>query len=276
MRTLQEYLERMNGSGGKGQSLKKHLSAVGIKEWADITRGSLYELRDHLADTLAPNSQRTVMANFKSLLNRVKDDVDIPKDFDKILVAKSTQPLKTYLTEEDLDKFQKVKPNTLRQEFVKNVFLICAYTGLRVSDAMHLTSDNIEGNNLHYIAQKTKKPNAIPLKPSLVERIKWISEHKEYNVSLVSYNITVRKLCKKAGIDEEVVVFKAGKEKKGPKWKFVSSHTARISMATCLDRRGVKIGDIKQLLQHSSVQITERYIVRDRIELSENAMEFFA
>ena len=276
MKTLQETLNKMVSRGGIGQSLRKHLTAVGIIEWSDITRSALYDLRDHLAESIAPNSQKTVMANFKSLLNRVRDDIEIPKDYDKILVAKATAPLKTYLTEEDLIKFQNVKPNTIRQEFVKNAFLICAYTGLRVSDAMNLTVENIDGDNLKYIAQKTKKPNAIPLKSGLAERIKWISEHKEYSVSLVSYNIAVRFLCKKAGIDEEVVVFKAGKEKKGPKWKFVSSHTARISTATCLDRRGVKIGDIKQLLQHSSVQITERYIVKDRIELSENAMKFFA
>ena len=82
-------------------------------------------------------------------------------------------------------------------------------------------------------------------------------------------------MCKSAGITEEVMVFKAGKELKGPKWKFITSHTARISTASCLNKRGVQIGDICQLLQHSSIQMTERYIIRDRIELSDEAMKFF-
>lgn len=275
MRTLQETLKKLNSKGGVGQSLKKHLDAVDIKEWSDITRSSLYELRDHMAETLAPASQKTVLGNFKALLNRVKDDITIPSDFEKILAVKATKPMKIYLSEEDLDKLDKVEAKTDKQKFIKNIFLICAYTGLRVGDALNLTVENIVDGNLHYIAQKTKKAGAIPLKTGLSERIKWISEHKEFEVSLAYYNRAIRKLCKDAGIDEEVVVFKAGKEMKGPKWQFVSSHTARISTASCLNKRGVQIGDICQLLQHSSIQMTERYIIRDRIELSEEAMKFF-
>ena len=82
-------------------------------------------------------------------------------------------------------------------------------------------------------------------------------------------------MCKDAGITDEVVVFKAGKELKGPKWQFISSHSARISTASCLNKRGVPIGDICKLLQHSGVSMTERYVVRDHIQLSNSAMKFF-
>ena len=191
-----------------------------------------------------------------------------------------TGALSKFTREEATDKIELFggkasQARTYNQEFVKNVFLICSYTGLRVGDATNLTSENVVGDSLHYVAQKTHKPGAIPLKPCVAERIKWLSEHQDAKCSRTYYNRAIKRLCKKAGLTDDVVVLKGGKERRGPKWMFVSSHTARISTATCLDRRGVAIGDICQLLQHSSVTTTERYIVRDHIELSEEAMKFF-
>ena len=277
MLSLEATLNLMNNSGGAASSLRKHLKAVGIAEWTDITRSTLYALKDHLShDGLATGTQKTIMANLKSIMGRVRDEVNFPSDYAKILSVKATQNLKTFLTEEDLQKLSDLKVPVKTQQFVQNVFLICAYTGLRYSDAIKLTPENIVGNNLHYVAKKTKKVGAIPLKSGLEDRIKWLYENQDAKVSRCSYNRTTRKLCKRAGIDEDVLVFKHDTEMRGPKWKFITSHSARVSTATCLSRRGVQISDIQQLLQHSSVAITEKYIVKDRIQLSSEAMEFFA
>lgn len=265
----------MENRGGAGASLRKHLSATGINDWEDITRSALYEFRDHLEESVAPNTAKTICAYAKSLFHRYEDDVDLPTGWEKILQIKATRPMKTYLTEAELEKFAAVQTHTVKETLVQNVFLICAYTGLRVSDAMNLTTENIVDGNLHYVAQKTKKAGAIPLKSGLDKRIKWVSEHQDTTITLKSYNEAVRRLAKKAGINAEVVVLKAGKELKGPKWQFVSSHSARISTASCLNKRGVPIGDICKLLQHSGTAMTERYIVRDRVELSPRAMAFF-
>lgn len=276
MRTLQEALSKMESKGGVGQSLRKHFKAVGIEEWDDISRSSLFEFHDHLQDNLAPGTARTVSAYAKSLLNRYSDEIALPKDWAKILTAKSSKPMKTYLTEDELRRIADVPVHTMKQMLVKNLFIICAYTGLRVGDAMNLTTENIVDGNLHYVAQKTKKAGAIPLKSGLEERIKWVSEHRALTITLKSYNEAVKMMCKDAGITDEVVVLKAGKEMRGPKWMFITSHSARISTATCLNNRGVPIGDICKLLQHSGTAMTERYIIRDRIDLSPVAMAFFS
>jgi len=275
MRTLQESIDKMENRGGAGASLRKHFKAAGIEEWGDITRASLYEFHDELVESVAPSTAKTVMAYAKALLSRYQDEVELPNGWQKILQSKAAKPMKTYLSEDELEKVAGVSVHTKKQMLVKHLFLICAYTGLRVSDAMNLTPENIVDGNLHYVAQKTKKAGAIPLKSGLAERILWISEHPGLSVTVKAYNEAVRKMCKDAGIDDEVVVLKAGKEMKGPKWKFVSSHTARISTASCLNKRGVPIGDICKLLQHSGTAMTERYIVRDRVELSQTAMAFF-
>jgi len=265
----------MENKGGAGASLRKHLSAVGINEWGDITRSALYEFADHLHDAVAPSTARTVMAYAKGLFRRYEDEVDLPKGWSRILAAKGSKPMKTYLTEAELEKFAGATTHSEKEELVQNLFLICAYTGLRVSDAMNLTTENIVDGNLHYVAQKTKKAGAIPLKAGLDERIAWVAGHKGTTITLKSYNEAVRRIARGAGICSEIVVQRAGREMRGPKWKFLSSHTARISTASCLNKRGVPIGDICKLLQHSGTAMTERYIVRDRVELSAKAMAFF-
>lgn len=275
MRTLQEAIDKMENRGGAGASLRKHLAAVGIHEWEDITKSAIYDLADHLHESVAPGTAKTICAYAKSLFHRYEDEIDLPNGWEKVLQVKASKPMKTYLTEDELLWFAAVHVRGDVQRLVQNIFLICAYTGLRVSDAMNLTTENIVDGNLHFVAQKTKKAGAIPLKEGLAERIAWVSEHKGLSITLKCYNESVRRIAKKAGIVSEVVVLKAGKEMKGPKWKFISSHTARISTASCLNKRGVPIGDICKLLQHSGSAMTERYIVRDRVELSAKAMAFF-
>ena len=272
MKTLHETLQTSKAGAA---SLRKHLSAVGINEWEDMTRAALYDFRDHLAEAVAPSTARTLCANLKAILNRYCDDVALPGGWPKILSVKATKPLKTYLTETDLDKFASAPAHTAKMRLVQNLFLISAYTGLRVSDAMALTLDNIDGDTLRYVAKKTKKAGVIPLKPGVAERIKWVAEHPGLTVTTKSYNEAVKRMCRLAGIDEEVVVLKAGKELKGPKWMFVSSHQARISMATNLARRGVSITEVKNLLGHSAVSVTERYIVPSTT-LSPMAMAYFS
>lgn len=276
MRTLQEAIDKMQNKGAAGASLRKHLGAVGISEWGDITRSALYELHDHLAEAVAPSTAKTVMAYAKALFNRYCDEVNLPNGWQKILSCKNQKPLKTYLTETELNMLSAARTHTPRQEYVKNLFLICAYTGLRVGDAMNLTPENISEGSIRYVAQKTKKAGVVPLKPGLEERIDWISKHAEYRVTPKCYNEAIRTLCKNAGINDEVVVLKGGKELKGPKYEFITSHSARISCATCLNRRGVATEEISRVLQHSSSAITARYIIPSNDGLSSAAMAFFS
>ena len=276
MKTLQQAIDKLKNKGGVGQSLQKYLSAVEITSWEDITRTRLYDFREQFSESgKAPGTARTNCANLKALLNRYKDEIELPADWEKILSVKATAPMKTYLTEQDLRKLEGAPIHTMRQRYVKNVFLICAYTGLRVSDAMNLRPENIVDGYIHYTAQKTKKAGCVPLKPGLEERIGWVAEHQDYRVTLAAYDKAVKKMAKDAGIDDIVVVFKAGREQRGPKWQFISSHSARVSLASNLNKRGAPVGDITLILQHSGSAMTERYIVRDRIDLSPQAMRFF-
>ena len=47
------------------------------------------------------------------------------------------------------------------------------------------------------------------------------------------------------------------------KWELVSSRTARRSFATNLVKKGANIRAVQMLLGHSSVSVTEKYILTD-------------
>lgn len=276
MRTLQEAIDKMMNKGAAKESLRKHLCAVGINEWTDITRASLYEFHDHLLTELAPSTAKTIMAYAKSLFNRYREEVELPDGWSGILKAKCSRPMKTYLTEDELKRFSKARTHTAKQELAKNLFLICSFTGLRVGDAMNLRTENISDGAIRYVAQKNKKAGVIPLKPGLEQRIKWVSEHRDLHITTKCYNEAVRNLCKLSGISDEVVVQIAGEEVRGPKWQFISSHAARRSCATNLFKRGAGVQEISTILNHSGVAMTERYICAKKTELSSAAKAFFS
>jgi site-specific recombinase XerD len=112
------------------------------------------------------------------------------------------------------------------------------------------------------------------MKAGIGERIERVQAN-ECSVNLMTYNRVLRNLCKRAGITERVKVFKAGEHKKGEKWEYVSSHSARISFATNLANLGVPLLDICKCMGHSSTQMTERYVVKTQVELDVKALKYF-
>lgn len=275
MKPLYETVEQKAGS--RALNVIKHLKAAGINDWTDLNRTSLYELRDELLETVAGSTAKVTLANLSAIITRYRDEIpNLPEDWKDILKVRGTKTVKTYLTEEELAKLEKVETHTKKETYILNVFLVAAWTGARVSDAIRMTPENIakEDDTLSYVAIKTGKQSILPLKAGLEGRIAYIASHPQ-KVSLTAYNEAIRRLAKKAGINTPVVVIKGGVEKKGPKWQFISSHTARISTATCLAKRGAGVEDIRGLLAHSSIQQTMRYIVQDKAQLSARAMGFF-
>lgn len=275
MKSLYETVSQKAGS--RAASVIKHLKAVGIEGWDGLNRASLYEFRDELLETVAASTAKVTMANLASIIGRYQDELpNLPAGWRDILKAKGGKVVKTYLTEAELAKLERVLLHTSKETFILNVFLVSAWTGARVSDAIRLSPANIseDGTSLSYVAIKTGKQSILPLKRGLEARLAYIASHQQ-NVSLTAYNKAIRRLARRAGINTPVVVIKGGVEKKGPKWMFLTSHTARISTATCLAKRGAGVEDIRSLLAHSSIQQTMRYIVQDKPQLSPKAMKFF-
>lgn len=275
MRPLYESIERAASNKGQAASIKKHLAAVGIEDWDGLTKSGLYELRDHLTESVAPNTAKTVLASLKAILRRYEDDVDLPKGWDGVLQAKGEKPLKTYLDQKEIAQFAEVETRGEVERYVKACFLVSCWTGMRVSDARRITEENIKDGTLSYVSEKTGILSVIPAKPGLWEQIK-IIQGRKVDMYLATYNDAVRRLARRAGIREKVKIHKAGRTETVEKWEALTSHSGRVSIATCLADAGVSLIDTCRVLGHTSTAMTERYVVKTRPDLSQKALKFFA
>ena len=275
MRTLQQAIDKMENRGGAGASLRKHMAAAGIREWGDITRATLYDFADHLHESVAPGTAKTVAAYAKSLLHRYEDDVKLPAGWEAILQVKGDTTRGTYLTRAELKQLESVETKSDTERIVLTEALIEAYTGARISDVMTFTEENFKDGFLTYTSQKTKVTATVPVSEKTRGWICYAQEHRADEPTLMSHNRIIRRLCKRAGIDTPVKTRRGGVERVTPKWEACSSHTFRKSCATNLVESGASLNDAKLCLGHTSTAMTERYVVNTRPNLSAKAMAYF-
>lgn len=277
-RSLSPRLEKaiVSETGHQSKALLKHLAAAGVYDWTDLTeKGGIYKLRDELRETCAPSTARTYMATMKGFLARHDEERGVCKDYRKILKNKADKAVRTYLTKGELQRVERCEILTERERLVRARFLIGAYTGMRISDAMEVSTSNVSHGMITYVAKKTGTEATVPCPRKVLDLIAYVKAN-DCEMSLMTYNKVLRIVCLKSGVNSTVKIHLGGETQEGPKWKFVSSHTARISFATNLANAGVPLIQLAGMMGHTSTQMTERYIANKSVQLSDSAMEYFA
>ena len=259
---------------GQAKSVIKHLKAVGITKWADVTKSNLFLFRDHLTDTLAPNSAKTVGASFKAILGRSDEDITLPEDWESILTIKGEKSQKTYLSPEDVETFAKVETRGATERYVKACFLVSCWTGMRVSDVKEITDENIKDGVLTYVSKKTGIEANVPAKPGIMEYIHIIQE-REGDMYAATYNDALKRLARRAGLTETIKLHRAGRTETIQKWEAITSHIGRVTTASCLAEAGATLTDIKLTLGHSSEIMSSRYVACKKANLTEKALKYF-
>lgn len=152
----------------------------------------------------------------------------------------------------------------------RGLFLIGCYTGLRVSDFSRLSAAHI-GRHITIKTHKTGIPVVIPIHPVVREIIESGFDLTN-TISDQKFNEQIKELCRLAGITEDVLINKneGGKnvEKIIPKYKLVSSHTARRSFATNAYKAGVPTIAIMKITGHTKESTFLKYI---KVSAQENA-----
>lgn len=240
--------------------------------WENITKVRLQKFVDYMNERLSPNSVNQYATKLKAVLNLYSDEVILPRGFAKVLTPRKVASTAVYLNEEELQKLIDYKPRNQREEYVRDIFVICAYGGMRHSDATNLNESNISGDTLQYVSIKTKIHAVVPLKPIVRE---YILNRPQIEIDDTTYNRIIRNICKKCGITDKVKVFKGGKECEGEKWEYVSSHTARRSCASNLYLKGLDLYTISRFWGHTSTDMTSKYICCGIRELPQEAKEYF-
>lgn len=230
-------------------------------EWSDLTKLFLINLVEYFKKNVSANSARLYCAYIKSLINDYSEEVEIPcKEYNEILSLKRVGVLNTYLTNDEIKKVIEYVPKNDLEHSVRNQFVLSCLTGMRHSDVVSLDSNNINGSEIVYLAEKTKTVVSTVNSP-ITE--KFINEDMNEICYLTVYNDIIRNICKEVGINDIVKVVRAGKRLQGEKWQFVSSHTSRRSFASNLFLHTKDIMLVSKLMGHSDISVTQGYICVD-------------
>lgn len=166
------------------------------------------------------------------------------------------------LTDNEVKKILRyVKPK------YRNLLLFEVNTGLRISDAVRLKVSDIKNCKLEIIEKKTGKPQITEINKDLVKYLKvnrvtkgkylFLEGKKDIEIEARNFirnvQMAIIEACDMENIDST----------------FISTHSFRKTFATRAYNATKDILIVKELLNHSSVQITQRYINVNKDEADE-------
>lgn len=159
----------------------------------------------------------------------------------RVFVPKAIEIKEPYLNPKEIDLiFNHDFSDSKRLENVRDNLIISVWTGLRISDFSRLNIENFIDDYIEIRTKKTETDVVIPVH----KQIKQILIRRKGNlpkvISDVNFNKYVKEVCKEVGIKGIMKGKLMCKKKKRkvvgmfPKYKLISSHIGRRSMATNL------------------------------------------
>jgi integrase len=146
----------------------------------------------------------------------------------------------------------------------RNLFVLGCLTGLRFSDFSLLMKDDLRGDMLHKMQQKSNHWVVIPL---LAGARVILENHLNKNVEPLTnaeFNRHIKSIARLAGINQMIKFsFKKGKKEKveiKPKYEWITSHTCRRSFCTNEFLAGTPVELIMKISGHKSVKDFYKYI----------------
>jgi integrase len=236
-----EFVERSEQSGRNGEPLSMNYISTQIKKIKRVLR-------------YAEDNGHCVHSAYKS----------------SSFKAPQETASEIYLNEEELSQIraQELHSEQYSLALTRDLFMIGAYSGLRVSDYNRLTNDNLHSHNgsemLEVRCQKTKSVVVIPLHQVTKSILKKYdgSLPPSQNEQVMNRNLKVLgRLC---GMDGEIVVetTKGGRmtSYKRLKYEMIKTHTARRSFCTNAYLLGMDSLDIMALSGHKTEANFLKYI----------------
>ncbi|WP_179337446.1 site-specific integrase [Winogradskyella ludwigii] len=226
---------------------------------------------------LASNTVGKHIKTIKSFMNEatdreLNDNLDFRKRKFKTIREESDS---VYLSLDELKLIENLDLSASpRLEVVKDLFLVGCYTGLRFSDFTQIKPENITSNNslIEVRTRKTSQRVSIPLHKTVRDILKKYNNELPKAYTNQTMNGYLKEVISLAGIKEliETSITKGGKIERTvlPKYKLISTHTARRSFATNLYLAEIPTISIMKITGHQTEQSFLKYI---RVTQKENA-----
>ncbi|WP_077369477.1 tyrosine-type recombinase/integrase [Anaerosalibacter sp. Marseille-P3206] len=234
------------------------------KDVGDITIEDLEDYMYYLKKSGKMSATRSrVVYIFRSFYNYLNKRELCSKNLAMFLEPiRVKQTERIYLSEEEFILLTGKIDKPIVKVAVQTIF----YTGLRVSETVNLTLDNVDLDEkiIYVIGGKGNKDRVIPICEKL------------YNI-LIDYIDNIRPLVdsnkffctKKTGkLSPQYINVILHKAKDSLKWqKNVSAHILRHSFASNLIIHNAPLPSVQKLLGHSDLRVTSRYIHQDLEQL---------
>ena len=220
------------------------------------------------------NSQNTIANNIKrikTLFHEAVKDRVISPDLIPIYTVKTTLPQTTALTSDEVLRFIELNLDEgTRQFHVRNAFLFAMFcAGINIKNLLLMRWENVKDGRLRYQRTKTGKHQDIEIVSGALQILSYYMSdkgnpkqfifpfmedykkndeeyiHKKVTTWTTKINRTLAELGKIADID-----------------KRLTTHTNRHTFTSIAYEKGVSSDELKDLLIHSNVKITEGYIHR--------------
>jgi integrase len=151
-------------------------------------------------------------------------------------------------------------------------FLIGCFTALRHSDYSRIDILNFQDNMISIWTQKKDKKVYVPMHHLLRKILERRNNILPLPISDQKHNDQIKEIGRLAGIDSAVLLTKTrgGKRENitGKKYEFITTHCARRSGATNMYLAGIDVKFIQDILGHSKLEQTLKYI---KVAAEENA-----
>ncbi len=291
-----DFIEGYIGRANVGEGTRKdyantlmHLKAFDeyrgrTATWKEMGYEYYLELVNYLKEKqLKGSTIDKIIKNLKLFLQQadLQDNITVNQDFKRIISGKSLfakvnreETDHVYLDEAEIKMITDAKMPDARLAEIRDLFIIQCWSGLRISDLSRLELDNIKDGLLSITAKKTRQKVVIPVTNELQAVLDKYPDQLPKIPTDQHYNREIKKVCELAGINDNVMA----EVKKGsltviapvPKYKLITSHTARRSFATNLYRRGIPSTQLMLLTGHKTEDAFLRYI---RVSKIDNALD---
>lgn len=223
---------------------------------SDISYMWLVRFKEYLEEKeLSANSRNSYIQTMMSIIRRGQHrgynlDVDLNKAKEEMIVTKEASE-SIFMTRDELKLIEAYKPKGANERFARAAFLIGAYTGARISDAIIMSENNFNDGELNFTSEKTKSTSRLPLHPLVPELVKdtFGKKYSENSGSAIVC-MCMKRICAELGINKQVTLYRRGKRMTVPKYECVGSHTARKSFATNMLLDGYELIQISKMMGH--------------------------
>ena len=278
---FENYIKELKENGQIGTAHLYRTTKNSIDEFKkglnlqDITPALLKSYESHLTSSKKSVSTISIyMRQIRTILNQAITAGVLPADmypFRKYEIP-SGRNVKKALNESDIAKLLKHKPEKKDEEKALDLWILSYLcNGMNFADIMELKPEDIKGNLLQFVRQKTKRTKKKDLRPikvglnpraiEIIEKYKNTNPENPYlfpflepNLSPVTKKHRSKRLIKWVNTRMENIRSELEIDQK------LGTYVARHTFSTVLKRKNISSEFIKESLGHSSLVTTENYL----------------